>query len=260
MRSSWKENNLGYQDGLKIMQDKEMFSYSVDTILLGNFCTLNRSVTNILEVGTNNAALSIFVAQRSEKIKIDAIEIQPRAVEIANFNVTKNNLENKIAIIEADFNDYAQEYAYRVGNKLAKKYDLIICNPPYYKVDANIKRKSSTSFQEIATHEIYLNLDQLCAGSRKIIEQNGYLSVVLPINRFVDCLEAMKKHGFEPKRIQLVFPRVSATPKFCLIEAMFTKNVGTEFLPNIYLHPEDKKQHVYTDEVKKLYVPIKTKK
>ena len=92
------KNNLGYSGNLFVYQDKEMFNYSVDTILLGNFFSINRNVSNILEVGTNNAALSIFIASRSKNINIDAIEIQKEACIIAQKNVKLNNLDNQIKI------------------------------------------------------------------------------------------------------------------------------------------------------------------
>ena len=59
-----------------------MFNYSVDTILLANLTSLNRKTKRILEIGTNNCALSIFLSQRSKNIKIDAIEIQKEAIEL----------------------------------------------------------------------------------------------------------------------------------------------------------------------------------
>ncbi|MBN0919242.1 tRNA1(Val) (adenine(37)-N6)-methyltransferase [[Mycoplasma] gypis] len=259
LKKSWVKNNLGYQDGLEIYQDKEMFSYSVDTILLGNFCSLNRSIRNVLEVGTNNAALSIFVAQRSQKINIDAVEIQPEAVELANYNVELNNLKDRINVINEDFNIFAKQYAKKIGIKEAKKYDLIICNPPYYNKENNIARSKTTKFQEIATHEIYLNLNQLVSGCAKIIEQKGYLAIVLPISRFIDLIETLRKYKFEPKRIQMIYPRVNDIAKFCLVESRYNAGWGSHFLKNLYLHPQDKKNHTYNEEVRQLYVPQKIK-
>ncbi|QJR44131.1 tRNA1(Val) (adenine(37)-N6)-methyltransferase [Mycoplasma miroungirhinis] len=257
MKSSWVKNNLGYQDGLEIYQDKEMFNYSVDTILLGNFCSLNRKIQHILEVGTNNGALSIFIANRANKIHIDALEIQKEACELALYNVKMNNLENKINIIHGDFNQYVQYLCNEIGNNRFKKYQLIVANPPYYNELNNIKRKNTNKFKEIATHEITLNLEQLISKSSKIIEQKGYLAIVLPMSRFIDCISLMRKYNFEPKRIQLVYPRVNDVAKFCLVEARFNTGWGTYYLENIYLHPQNKNNHVYTQKVKKLYKPIK---
>ncbi|QJG67100.1 tRNA1(Val) (adenine(37)-N6)-methyltransferase [Mycoplasma phocoenae] len=257
MKNTWVKNNLGYEDGLEIYQDKEMFSYSVDTILLGNFASLNRRVKNILEVGTNNGALSIFMAQRGNNYVIDAVEIQPEAVELAKFNVSMNKLDSRINVIEADFNQYYKNYAKLTGTNQAKKYDMIVANPPYYNEENNIKRVNTNKYKEIATHEKFLNLDQLCYGASKIIEQKGYFALVLPISRFVDAITILRKNNFEPKRIQLVYPRINDLPKFCLIESRFNTGWGTHYLPNLYLHPDDKTTHVYNDEIVKLYKPIR---
>ena len=89
------KNNLGYGSNLHVYQDKEMFNYSIDTILLGNFATINSKIRKVLEVGTNNGALSIFLSQRYDKLTIDAIEIQKKAIQIAKKNVILNNLKKK---------------------------------------------------------------------------------------------------------------------------------------------------------------------
>lgn len=106
IKPSWIKNSLGYDNNLFIYQDKTMFNYSVDTILLANLMTLNNKIKTVLEIGTNNGALSIFLSQRSDQIAIDALEVQPEAVELAVYNVTLNNLEKQIRIIEGNFNDF----------------------------------------------------------------------------------------------------------------------------------------------------------
>ncbi len=257
MKKGVIKNNLGYSGNLFVYQDKEMFNYSVDTILLGNFVSLNRNVSNILEIGTNNGALSIFIAARSKKITIDAIEIQEKACQLAKQNVKLNSMENQINIINADFKKWVNEYAYKCGNKLAKKYSSIVANPPYYNENYNQTRINCTIEQKLATHEINLNLEQLIEGSLKIIEQKGYLTIVLPIARYVDLLCLLRKYKFEPKRIQIVYTRINSLPKFCLVEARYNSGWGTHFLANLYLHNEDSNDHSYRDEIKALYIPKK---
>ncbi|TPE57336.1 tRNA1(Val) (adenine(37)-N6)-methyltransferase [[Mycoplasma] falconis] len=259
MKKGIIKNNLGYSGDLFVYQDKEMFNYSVDTILLGNFASMNRKVRQVLEVGTNNGALSIFMTARSKKVQIDAIEIQSKAANLAKENVKLNKMENQINIIEADFKVWADDYAILCGNNKAKKYDLIVANPPYYNEDYNQPRKTGSEELKLATHEINLNLEQLISKSAKIIEQKGYLAIVLPMARYIDLICLLRKYNFEPKRVQIVYTRINSRPKFCLVEARFNAGWGTYFEPNIYLHPEDKTTHVYRDEVKQLYKPIKAK-
>ncbi len=254
MKENWVKNSLGYESGISIYQDKTMFNYSVDTILLGNFAMINRRTKNVLEIGTNNAALSIFLSERSSKIKIDALEIQEKAIALADVNIKLNNKEKQISLIHEDFNIFSKQHAKKQGIK----YDLIICNPPFFKTDSKLKKNISTEIL-IATHEFKLTLDQIFEGSSKIIEQKGYISLVIPPERLVDIFSSMRKYNFEPKRVKMVLPRENQKPNLVLVEARFQAGWGTIFEENIYLHPENKNIHKYTDKVFEIYKPIKIK-
>lgn len=252
IKSSWVKNSLGYDNDLFIYQDKKMFNYSVDTILLANLTTINRKTKNILEIGTNNCALSIFLSQRSNKIKIDALELQDKAIELAKYNIEMNKLTSKINLIHDDFNDFWKKH----NKNQMNKYDIIICNPPFYRKETKIKKDISEEILK-ATHEISLNLEQIILGASKIIEQKGYLSLIIPPERLVDCFSLMRKYNFEPKRIKMIHPRINQKAILAFVEARFATGWGTNFESNIYLHPEDESKHEYLDEVVKLYKPIK---
>ncbi|QJB71263.1 tRNA1(Val) (adenine(37)-N6)-methyltransferase [Mycoplasma sp. 1654_15] len=249
------KNSLGFDSNLFVYQDKTMFNYSVDTIMLGNFISLSKKTKNLLEIGTNNAALAIFVAERDKDLKIDAIDIEPKAIDLAKKNVILNKKEAQINLIAQDFNDFWKEHT----KAQKRKYDLIFTNPPYYKLGTkNIKNNISEQVKK-AIYEISINLEQIILGSSKIIQQKGILSMVLPTERFVDAIELLRKYKFEPKKIQFIFARIDTKPSFVLIESAFAATWGTHYLPNLYLHPKNKKLHVYRKEIKKLYKPIKRK-
>lgn len=254
LKSTWVKNSLGYDNNLFIYQDKEMFNYSVDTILLANLTTLNRKTKNILEIGTNNGALSIFLSQRDKGIKIDAIEIQKEAIELAKHNLKMNKLSNRINLINDDFNKWWIKH----NKNMDKKYDVIICNPPFYKKNTKPK-KEINDFMLKATHEVTLNLEQIIKGSSKVIQQKGYLSMIIPPERVVDCFVLLRKYKFEPKRIIMIHPRIKQKAILAFVEARFQTGWGTHFEPNIYLHPEDESKHEYLEEVIKLYSPKKVK-
>ncbi|MCP4336674.1 MAG: tRNA1(Val) (adenine(37)-N6)-methyltransferase [Mycoplasma sp.] len=246
------KNSLGYDSDLWVYQDKSMFNYSVDTILLGNFATLNNQTKNILEIGTNNGALSIFISERSEKIKIDALEIQEKALDLAKRNIDLNNKASQINLIHDDFNLFYKKHC----KEQRRKYDSIICNPPFYKIDASLKNSGSDE-KLIATHELKLTLEDVIKGSSKIINQKGYLAIVEPTERLVDIVTLMRKYNFEPKRIQYIHPREDQKSNLVLVEGRFQAGWGTHHLNNLYLHTNNKNEHKYRDEVKKLYKPQK---
>ena len=64
---------LGYEN-LKIIQDNEMFNFSLDSVLLPNFITINESTKNILDIGKKkkkipapNVSGDFFVLQTSDR-------------------------------------------------------------------------------------------------------------------------------------------------------------------------------------------------
>lgn len=79
------------------------------------------SVENILELCTGSGCLAIMMADAFPDAAVDAVDISADALEVAKKNVATYGLEDRLTLIESDL------YA----NVPAKKYDLIITNPPY---------------------------------------------------------------------------------------------------------------------------------
>jgi len=97
---------LGYND-MKIIQRRDMFTFSLDTVLLANFCAITKDMKTIVDFGTNNAAIPLILTQRTHK-KIIGVEIQKEAVEIAERNVKLNHVENQVEIIHDDIKEYVK--------------------------------------------------------------------------------------------------------------------------------------------------------
>ena len=79
------------------------------------------AVCNILELCTGSGCLAIMLADAFPNAQIDAVDISADALDVARRNVATYHLQERITLIESDL--YAAVPA--------KKYDLIITNPPY---------------------------------------------------------------------------------------------------------------------------------
>lgn len=79
------------------------------------------SVTHILELCTGSGCLPIMLADAFPNAHIDAIDISPDALAVAQRNVDAYQLQDRINLIESDLYDRLPQ----------KQYDLIITNPPY---------------------------------------------------------------------------------------------------------------------------------
>ena len=58
-------NNL-LDKNLKIIQRPDFFNFSLDSLLISNFVSLTRNTNNILDLGTGNGVIPIFLSQRTD--------------------------------------------------------------------------------------------------------------------------------------------------------------------------------------------------
>ena len=93
---------LGFKD-YYIVQDTQMFNFSLDSVLLPNFVTINKNVNKILDIGCGNAPIPLILSTRT-KAKITGVEIQKEVFDLAQKSVDINKLNNQIEIINADIN------------------------------------------------------------------------------------------------------------------------------------------------------------
>ena len=84
---------LGYKD-LRIIQDPEMFNFSLDSVLLPNFITINENTKKILDIGTGNGPIPLILSTKT-KAKITGIEIQKEVSNMATDSVKLNKLEKQ---------------------------------------------------------------------------------------------------------------------------------------------------------------------
>lgn len=79
------------------------------------------AVSNILELCTGSGCLPIMLADAFPQAHVDTADISADALAVARRNVDDYELQDRITLIESDL----------YSKVPAKKYDLIVTNPPY---------------------------------------------------------------------------------------------------------------------------------
>lgn len=231
---------LGYKDKY-IVQNTQMFNFSLDSVLLPNFVTLNKNIKNILDIGCGNAPIPLILSTKTNAL-ITGVEIQKDVYDLAVKSVKINNLENQINIINADINELYNKFE-------TESFDVITCNPPFFKVSEQSNLNKS-DYKTIARHEVKLNLDDIFKISKKLLKNNGYVAIVHRPERLLDILESMKKYNIEPKKIQFIYPKTNMEANILLVEGKKNGNKGLKILPPIYTHLENGE---YTEQIKKYF-------
>ncbi len=228
---------LGYKN-MYIMQDTEMFNFSLDSVLLANFVTINKSDKSILDIGTGNAPIPLILTNRTNA-KITGVEIQKESYELALESVEINKLENQIEIINDDINNFYKKC-------VSDSFDIITCNPPFFK---NVITNDS-NYKLLARHEKTLNLEQILIIAKKLLKNNGVIALVNRPERMIDIITEMKNNNIEPKKIQLVYPFKGKNANILLIEGSKNGKPGLKILPPLFAHNNDGS---YTEEIKKFF-------
>ena len=231
-------NDLLWDGELKIFQDTEKFKFSIDSILLANFVTLNKSVDKILDIGTGNAPIPLMLTKRIDA-KIDAVEIQNESFDLAIESVKYNNLDNQINLIHGDIKELYKEMQ-------NNSYDVIVSNPPYFKSNTKVPVNEC---KKLARNEQTLSIKDIFIISKKLLKDGGNIAIVIDTERLVEVLELMKKNSIEPKRIQFVYPKSIKNSKIMLVEGTKNGNPGIKVLNPIYIQNEENNYTKYIENL-----------
>lgn len=237
---------LGYKNR-KIFQDDECFSFSLDSVMLSNFVTIRYRDKNILDLGTGNGVIPLILSLRTNK-KIVGIELQERLADMASRSVELNNLSEQITIVNQDMKKF-------VSNFTVDKFDVITCNPPYFKV--NEKNYFNLSEEKIlARHEVGITLSDVFCVSKKLLKNGGNLAIVHRPERLLEIFDLFKSNGISPKRLQFVYEKMSKDAVLVLLEGQKAGNPGLKIEKPFILYNEDgsitDEYNLFCKEVRKI--------
>lgn len=89
-----------FSTDVKIIQNREVFSYSVDSVLLSRFPKLPKSGL-IVDLCAGNGAVGLFASAHTQA-KIIAVEIQERLADMAQRSIQLNQLDQQMQVIHDD--------------------------------------------------------------------------------------------------------------------------------------------------------------
>jgi len=220
---------LGYKER-QIIQRKDMLNFSLDCVLLAQFATIPAKTKCIFDFGTGNAPIPLFLSLRT-KAKIIGLEIQPEVVKLAEKNILLNKLTGQVDIQLCDINELDRHFP-------SQSADVVLSNPPFFRLN-NMKQLNESEYLQVARHEVKVTLETIIAKASYILNNNGYFSCVHRADRLIEIIILLQKYNLEPKKLQLIHPKVKSEANMILIEARRNGNPGLKILPPVVVHHED---------------------
>ena len=203
-----------------------------DGVLLGAWIGVD-GVKRILDIGTGTGLVALMAAQRNQQAVIRAIDIDKHACEQAEENVTASPWPDRIKVFHSSLEEYAL--------KSDEKYDLIVCNPPYF-IDS---KRSEDKKRRIARHADTLPLDDLFRYGFKLLTESGKFGIVFPYSDKDRVLETAEKYGLFPEKVLNV--RHNIKKEFVRVLISFGKDKAGNVQETILIVETDVR-HRYTKE------------
>lgn len=231
---------LGYEN-IKIYQNDDMFSFSLDSTLLADFIQ-TKNAKRIVDLCTGNAPIPLFLTLKTDA-HIYGVELQEDVYKLGVKSVEINNLGEQITLLNRDLKGVYKELG-------ANSFDIVSANPPFfkYKETSNVNKND---YLTIARHEVMVTLEELVIEAKRLLVDGGRFCIVHRVNRLDDVIETLKKNKMGIKRIRFIYPKETSEEALSfLLEARKNKPSDIVTLRPIYVQ---NKEGNYTEEIRKIF-------
>ena len=189
-------------------QPEEMYHFNSDTELLGRFMRLRRS-DRVLDIGCNTGALLLYAAHQKAQ-DLTGIDLFDSVLRQAVKNLRSAGIEAKLEKCRV------QDYA-------AEPFDVIVCNPPYFRTKDE-RLKNSSEIIRAARHEEYLKPEELFSAAGRLLKRNGRLYLVHRASRLNELILKAGNHGLQAVRMRIAYGSKTGHARSVLLEMRFAAN------------------------------------
>lgn len=196
--------------GLKIIQARNSYRFSIDSILLVNFIRV-KNYEQVIDLGTGSGIIPLLLFDKRKGLSIYGVEIQEDLADMAKRSVELNKLQDHITLIREDFRNIKKIFK-------SNQFDVVVSNPPY--ISLRQGKINPLDSRAIARHEIKGDLEDLISVSNYLLKNKGRIYLIYKSNKLIKLMVTLKKYGIEPKVIKFIHPRPGEEANLILLEGI----------------------------------------
>lgn len=217
------------RDGLKLIQHAEGFCFGVDAVLLSWFARA-REGENVLDLCTGTGVIPILMTAKTAGKHFTGLEIQQEVADMAARSVVCNHLEEKVAIVQGDVKEASRIFG-------GASFQVVTVNPPYMAGGSGLVGGDYS--KAVSRHEILCSLEDVVREGVKVLEPGGRLYMVHRPYRLADIIRLMLKYRMSPRRLCMVYPKVTGEANLILIEGIRGGNTQIRVEAPVILFDEE---------------------
>lgn len=211
-----------FDNGISVLQSENLYKFTQDAILLAKFCNIKHS-DNVLELCAGSGVISFYAYSLCPYNHLYFNEIQAEMCEVIKENIAFNGFKRRAKVFNCNLKELKL-------TDFPKPVDVVICNPPYQKVN-NLSKINERPEIAIARHEIEATLEDIIKKSSELLKDKGRLYMVHLASRSTEIAVLTHKYGMEVKRMKFIFNGVKEA-YLVLIEAIKNAHSGVRITKN----------------------------
>ena len=211
-----------FDNGISVYQSENLYKFTQDAILLAKFCNIKHT-DNVLELCAGSGVISFYAYSLCPFNRIYFNEIQPEMCEIIKENIQFNGFNRRCKIFECNLKDLKL-------SQFRKPLDVVICNPPYQKVNENSLINERREIA-LARHEIEATLEDIISKASELLKDKGRFYMVHLASRTTEIVSLCSKYHIEVKKMKFIF-HGEKDAYLVLVEAVKNAQPGVRILKN----------------------------
>lgn len=246
-------------DNYRMYQDKDLFCFGMDAVLLANFALSESKILKsnngaglsrsfyFADFCSGNAPIPLIMYAKLKSKNIDAhfdcFEINEKAVALAKESLDYNadtsiedgpkdiNIKNYFNIYNMNIKDIIFDKKKFGGFR--DHFDLLTCNPPYMKKGACLT--SDSIDLTIARSEEKINFSELADAASFLLKSGKEFFIIHKSERLAEIIATLKIYHLEPKKIQFIHSTIFKNSNLFLMEAVKDAKDSMITLPPIII-------------------------
>lgn len=209
-------------DGLKIVQDTDLYRFTSDSVLLSRFARAkNGDTVADFCAGSGIVAFHFHALNRDKKgLSYTLFELQKPLFELSKKTAELNGFDN-FEFCNGRLQDIPENYR--------EKFSLVLCNPPYERGGF----ENDDYSKAICRKELTIDLNAIAKAAAFALKFGGRLALLNRADRLAEVCYVLKQYNIEVKRIQFVAGKEGVKPYLVMVEAVKGGKPASEILPTI---------------------------
>lgn len=207
----------------KILQSKNHYNFTSDSVRLANFADV-RARDDVLELcaGCGIVSLHKFADLKTCGLNLTGkwtcVELQKPLFELLEKNIFINELETQFTAVNDDLKN-----SFSYVNKAS--FDVVLCNPPYEKVNTGFKKMSKSD--AVARAEIATNFGEIAKVAGQALRFGGAFYFICKSERLFEIGNILDINNMKIKKVKFISK--NARFRLALVKAVVGAKDGVEF-------------------------------